>query len=142
MRISPLFLLAAGSLALAACADTNPVSSRTPAQRFAVSADREVYVDAETFWMSSGSGSAGYAKGLATPVGGGTSYVMGDVEANGMDGAYFLEQAGYTGKLDAFRYYSGCTIKWYADFRAVSTASTIYLANYPNAEYFLLRITC
>jgi hypothetical protein len=142
MRIRSLFLLAAAGATLAGCADANPVSPRTPEKRAGVSAQRTVWVDAEMVWSSSGSGSAGYVKGLATPVGSGTAYEMGDVEANGSDGAYFVEDAGYTGQLDAFRYFGNCTFKWYAGIHLVSTAGTIYLADYPSATFFTLKITC
>jgi hypothetical protein len=143
MRIRSLFLLAAAGATLAGCADTSPVSPRTPEKRAGASAQRTVWVDAETVWgPSGGSGSGGYVKGWATPVGSGTGYEMGDVEANGSDAAYFVEDAGYTGQLDAFRYSGYCTFKWYAGAQQVSTAGTIYLSNYPSATSFKLRITC
>lgn len=144
MRIRSVFLLAAAGATLAACADANPVSPRTPEKRADVYAQRTVWVDAETVWGLSGggSGSGGYVKGWATPVGSGTGYQMGDVEADSNHGAYFVEDAGYTGQLDAFQYFGNCTFKWYAGTHLVSTAGTIYLASYPSATFFTLRITC
>src|SRR5690349_403905 len=99
MRISSFLVLTTACVTLAACADANPVSPRTPVKRSDVYTQREVWVEAQTYWTASsgGSGSGGYVKGLATPVGSGTSYVMGDVEADG-SGAEFVEAAGYTGQ--------------------------------------------
>jgi hypothetical protein len=143
MKTRSLLLLAATTAALAGCADANPVSPRKPGQRFDVSSERTVFVNATTVWTNpGGSGSGGYVKGLATPVGSGTQYEMGDVEANGNDADYFVEQAGYTGQLDAFRYNGNCTFKWYIASHVVSTAGTIYLSSYPNASSILLQITC
>jgi|GEM_PF-3484216 len=142
MRISRLVLFASSCAVLAGCSGDDPVSSRIPGQRFAVNSTRTVWVDAETYWTGFGLGSGGYVKGLATPVSSGTSYVMGDVEADGSSGAEFVEQTGYTGQLDAFKYDSSCTFKWYAGVHQVSTAGTIYLANYPTATSFTLQITC
>ncbi len=143
MKTRFLLLMTAATAALAGCADANPVSPRAPAKRGDVYAERTVFVNATTVWTNpGGSGSGGYVKGLATPVGSGTPYEMGDVEADGNDAAYFVEDAGYTGQLDAFRYNGSCTFKWYIASHVVSTAGTIYLSSYPNATSILLQITC
>lgn len=134
-------ILAAGffGAALAACADAAPLEpSGSPA--LGVSAQRTVYVDATT--SSSLPGSGGYVKGWATSVNGGPGYEMGDVEANGTDGQYMLEDIGYTGQLDAFVYDTACTFKWYNGPKAISTAGTIYLSSFPNVSQFTLHITC
>ena len=143
MRIRSLLALGALGAALAGCADGGRLTAPEDAQH-AATFNRTVFVDAYTVFTSpnSGSLSGGYVKGWATPVAGGSGYLMGDVEANGNDGQDFVENTGYTGQLDAFKYNSQCTYRWYAGATYVSSASTIYLANYPNATSFTLRLTC
>ena len=138
MRIRAV-LIAGIVSALAACGDSTPVEPAVgPA--LGVSSTRTVWVDAVTNGLGGNSG--GYAKGWATPVGSGTGYLMGDVEANGNDGQYMTENTGYTGQLDAFRYSSNCTFRWLNGPKQISTAATIYLANFPNVSTFTLEINC
>jgi hypothetical protein len=139
MRIRAV-LIAGMVSALAACGDATPVEPAA-APALGVNSARTVWVDAVTYGYAYGS-SAGYAKGWATPVGGGTGYQMGDVEANGNDGQYMTENTGYTGQLDAFRYDSSCTFRWLNGPKQISTAATIYLANFPNVSNFTLEINC
>jgi hypothetical protein len=140
MQIRAVLIAAVVGTALAACGDATPVEPAA-APALGVNSTRTGWVNAVTYGYSLGN-SAGYAKGWATPVGNGTGYEMGDVEANGNDGKYMTENIGYTGQLDAFRYDSGCTIRWLSGARQISTAATIYLANYPNASNFTLEINC
>jgi hypothetical protein len=141
MRISSILYVAASCLALTGCADQNPVQARIPEKRLSATAQRRVRVTAQTNWLYGSTMSGGYLAGQAIPVGSGSSYVMGYVEADGSS-AYFTESAGYLGQLDAFSYFQGCTYAWYAGLTLVSTAGTIYLANYPSASTFRLVLTC
>lgn len=144
MRVRSILALGALGAALAGCGADERLTAPEGAA-LAVSSTRTVWVDAVTYFTSpnSGSQSGGYAKGWATPVAGGTGYQMGDVEADGTDGQDFVEQTGYTGQLDAFKYNSQCTHKWIGGAKTVlSTASTIYLANYPTVTAFRLELTC
>ena len=142
MRIRAFLFATVFGTALAACTDAGLVEpSGSPA--LDVNSTREIWVNAVTYrggFYSSNSG--GYAKGWATPVGGGTGYQMGDVEADGNDAQYMTENTGYTGRLDAFKYDSGCTYKWLNGPYTISTSSTIYLSDYTLRDDFTLRIIC
>lgn len=142
MRKFTALLLAA--LPLAACAGDQEGITASGGPLKSPTATRVVFVDATTRFVGahSGSLSGGYVKGWATPVGGGSGYLMGDVEADGNSGANFTENTGYTGQLDAFKYNSQCTYKWLSGATQISTASTIYLADYPNATSITLSLTC
>jgi hypothetical protein len=143
MRIYSLALVALGCAVMSACADRNPVEARNPEKRLSATAQRTVRVKALTNWVyGTTTMSGGYLAGQALPVSSGSPYVMGYVEADGSLGN-FVEQAGYNGQLDAFSYFgAACTYTWYAGLYAVSTAGTIYLADYPSTSTFILVLTC